>query len=140
MVHQIVYISSSRTADTGPVAESILAKARIKNAALGLSGVLLFSEGAFFQVLEGERDVVEAMFRRIALDDSHSQLITMHKADIAERAFADWSMGGFHLASDDPLADRIKSIARHEDFTRRSTETEQVLSILIGSFLETSRS
>lgn len=139
MIRQIVYISGCRNPDTASVADTFLASARRRNAAMGLTGVLLFSEGAFFQVLEGPADAVETIYQRIARDTRHRHLIVMHDAEVRSHAFPDWSMGGFRLDPNEPIAERITMIAAIEDVTRRQTETAKTLDILIGSFLATSR-
>nr|WP_199064866.1 BLUF domain-containing protein [Chromobacterium sp. ASV5] len=71
----------------------LLSKARRRNAELGVTGMLLFHRRSFFQVLEGERDVVEALFARIAADPRHVSVVKIILEPIAKRDFGDWSMG-----------------------------------------------
>ena len=72
---------------------ALLAEARTKNAALGITGMLLFRDGAFFQVLEGNREAVEAVYVRIEQDKRHSRVTKVILEPIEERAFAEWTMG-----------------------------------------------
>jgi len=72
---------------------ALLAEARMKNAALGITGMLLFRDGAFFQVLEGDREAVEAVYARIERDERHIRVTKVILEPIQERAFSEWTMG-----------------------------------------------
>ena len=77
----------------------MLTEARARNLARGVSGILLYVEGSFFQVLEGEAAVVDPLFARIACDPRHSRVTMIMREPIARRAFDGWSMGFAELAS-----------------------------------------
>jgi hypothetical protein len=72
---------------------NLLQKARVENERLQLTGMLLYSDGNFFQVLEGEPDSVDGMYKKLHLDKRHHQLTMVVREPIAKRYFADWSMG-----------------------------------------------
>lgn len=55
--------------------------------------MLLFQNGSFFQVLEGERTVVEALFEKIATDKRHARVTKVILEPIEERDFGEWTMG-----------------------------------------------
>jgi len=77
---------------------AILRKSKANNPALGVTGVLCFSEGIFLQVLEGGRSAVNRLYNRIARDDRHSQVEILGYDEIGERRFAGWSMGQVNMA------------------------------------------
>ena len=54
------------------------------------------------QVLEGGRDVVSALYNRIANDPRHTDVILLQYEEITERRFAGWSMGQVNLARVNP--------------------------------------
>ena len=58
-----------------------------------MTGMLLYSDGNFFQGLEGEPDSVDGMYKKLHLDKRHQQLTLILREPIAKRYFADWSMG-----------------------------------------------
>ena len=60
--------------------------------ALGITGLLVFGSGIFFQWLEGPRDKVTAAFTRIAQDDRHLDVRLIWSGDAEERLFPDWDM------------------------------------------------
>jgi hypothetical protein len=93
LVH-CIYTSLSADADLNKAAlEGILEQSRINNAEREVTGMLLFQDGSFFQVLEGDRPVVEATFEKIAQDKRHTRVSKIIIEPIAERDFGDWSMG-----------------------------------------------
>lgn len=64
-----------------------------KNQTRHISGMLLYMEGCFFQVLEGHRNVIEQLFEKIAKDNRHHHVIKLIVEPIEERAFGNWTMG-----------------------------------------------
>jgi len=81
---------------------AILRKSKANNPALGVTGVLCFSEGIFLQVLEGGRSAVNTLYNRIASDHRHTQVELLHYEEIGERRFAGWSMGQVNMARLNP--------------------------------------
>lgn len=90
---QLIYRSTAAAAFGSGDLERLLASAREANGRQGITGILLYSDGTFFQVLEGEAAAVDALFARIAKDPRHLGIVTIIREPIARRAFADWTMG-----------------------------------------------
>jgi len=65
-VFSLVYISSTTTALSPTELADLLAKSHVNNAALGITGMLLYKDGNVTQVLEGEEDKVRALYHKIA--------------------------------------------------------------------------
>ena len=82
----------------------MLTKSRERNAANNITGVLLYYEGSFIQLLEGEELAVDETFRRISEDRSHRQIMVVNEGELEERNFAAWSMG-FQKATAESVAD-----------------------------------
>ena len=104
MLHRVIYHSKGRASVSFPDIEGILAASRANNAAAGITGVLIFADGAFLQVLEGERDAVLRLLGKIACDDRHQGIMVMSAAEIDSRDFERWTMayldaGGADLAA-----------------------------------------
>ncbi len=79
----------------------LLDRARKTNSELNISGMLLYIDGSFLQVLEGAPDQVEALFDRISGDPRHSTVVRIISEPIAKRTFSDWSMGFAEVSADD---------------------------------------
>jgi len=55
--------------------------------------MLLFHDGCFFQVVEGDADTIERIFATISRDARHSGVTTLESRAIDDRGFPQWSMG-----------------------------------------------
>lgn len=71
----------------------ILQRARENNLKNNITGILLYSEGSFLQVLEGSSNSVEQIFQSICSDRRHDNITMIIREPIASRTFADWTMG-----------------------------------------------
>jgi Sensors of blue-light using FAD. len=92
MVITLLYCSRSRMPTRGPPMGDLAAQCRRNNPRLGVTGALVADEGAFFQVLEGEADVVDSLFAVIAADPRHRDVRRLVRAPLAARRFGRWSM------------------------------------------------
>ena len=92
---QLIYASAATVPFSDRDLQELLADARTTNESLGLSGMLLFDDGSFLQVLEGERDAVLSLFEKIQEDSRHTNVRILLQKEIDERSFGDWRMGFF---------------------------------------------
>jgi len=92
-VHELIYASSETRPIPPAELASILALARQKNAALGVTGMLLYEGGSFLQLLEGEEAPVEQTFQTISRDSRHNNIVVLSRSKVESRGFAEWSMG-----------------------------------------------
>ena len=92
LMHCIYASAATRHFETAELTE-LLQVARTHNEAAGLTGMLLYSEGAFFQVLEGVPEAVESLYAKIERDKRHEQVTKIVTEAIPNRSFANWSMG-----------------------------------------------
>lgn len=76
----------------------LLRQSRIDNANRGITGMLCFSEGLFIQVLEGGREPVNALYKRIVTDPRHSDVTLLVYDEVSERRFASWTMGQVNMS------------------------------------------
>ncbi len=58
------------------------------NNTIGFTGILIHSEGNFFQVLEGKEEIVKMMFERIKKDPRHYNIIKMLDKEINDSSFS----------------------------------------------------
>lgn len=103
-MHELIYRSRAAAPFDRAEIGRILATARRVNAENGVTGLLLYSDESFLQVLEGDEDVVGATFARIEADPRHRDLVVLVDGPVASRAHPDWTMGFHHL---DPEPGRV---------------------------------
>jgi hypothetical protein len=102
MLVRLIYASRA-AATVGPEQlQAILRKSKANNPALGITGLLCFSDGVFLQALEGGRGAVNQLYNRLVTDPRHSGIQLLSYVEIDERRFAGWSMGQVNLAQLNP--------------------------------------
>lgn len=79
----------------------LLRQSREKNMRLGLTGMLLYCNRSFLQVLEGEEHVIDELYQKIMSDPRHTQLATIIREPIPKRYFENWSMGFRSLTTEE---------------------------------------
>ena len=73
--------------------DKIITTARHHNHRFGITGLLVFGSGIFFQWLEGPRDNLTSLFNIISADPRHSHVVLLTKEDeFRERLFPNWDM------------------------------------------------
>ncbi|MEP6781488.1 MAG: BLUF domain-containing protein [Gemmatimonadaceae bacterium] len=110
LIH-LVYASVASQMMTASELEAILSVSRKNNVRDRVTGMLLFTEGSFFQVLEGSEPDVQSAFNRIESDPRHQQPTCIIREPIARRAFGEWTMGFTALAEK-----HAATIVGHNDF------------------------
>ena len=88
----LIYASRSTECFHEHEIPDLLQQARIANAKQEITGMLLYISGSFLQVLEGQPEMVDAVFSRILKDNRHTQITLVAKESIPERAFEGWTM------------------------------------------------
>lgn len=96
---QLVYASSATVLFSADELKALLEHSRRKNEAAGLSGLLLYHDGNFMQLLEGEENQVRATYDRIKKDPRHFGCLLLLTHQVTERSFPNWSMGFRDFAS-----------------------------------------
>lgn len=94
---RLLYLSAAARRLDEDDLDEILFCARRNNAANGITGILLYMDDAFLQVLEGDPKMVEATLARIENDGRHEALRMLLRETCTTRRFPDWSMGFQHL-------------------------------------------
>ena len=71
---------------------NMLSEARSKNASMGITGHLLYTEEVFVQCIEGPAESVADLWASIQQDERHYDLEILARGPIQTRRYADWSM------------------------------------------------
>lgn len=103
MLVSIVYMSRAVVPFDDAALAELLREARLRNEALGVSGILLAKDGRFMQLLEGPAFSVDDRFGVIAKDPRHSEVKSLIREDIERRRFDGWSMA-YHSLDDAEVA------------------------------------
>lgn len=71
----------------------LVEQAQRNNRKSGITGMLAYSGQWFLQVLEGEREAIDATIARIERDPRHRDIHVLGIVESPQRRFATWSMG-----------------------------------------------
>ncbi len=92
----------------------IRTQAKAFNVAHRVSGMLCYGNGAFLQLLEGKRKIVNEIYNRIVCDPRHTRAELLSCGPVHKREFTDWSMKMISL--DEPFAPQRRVIlSRYSD-------------------------
>lgn len=72
--------------------EDILEHARIWNATVGITGALVYADGVFLQILEGDRVEVQELMVKILRDLRHETVTVLRECEIPCAVFGSWQM------------------------------------------------
>jgi hypothetical protein len=89
----IAYVSAATNPMTDEDITGILVQARANNVRHELTGVLLYRDGRFIQILEGPDEAVLARYAIIASDPRHRSIHKVSEETVWVRQFPDWTMG-----------------------------------------------
>ena len=71
----------------------LLMVSRKHNEKNNITGMLLYIDESFFQVLEGDEETLHALYKKIEVDQRHTKVVKLIEEPIDKRTFSDWSMG-----------------------------------------------
>lgn len=89
----LMYASAAAPGTDASDRKAILQVSRSNNSQRSVTGMLLYTSGSFFQVLEGDEATLKQLFATIVSDPRHRNVTKIIHEPIAQRAFGDWTMG-----------------------------------------------
>ncbi len=93
LLYQLVYCSRAAADVDDDAVQRIIRSARRRNPEQGITGLLVFGSGVFFQWLEGPRDNLGALMVRLQADRRHHDIVVLDSSEeVRERLFPDWDM------------------------------------------------
>lgn len=93
----LAYVSSEKQTFSQADLIELLQQVRTINEERDITGLLLYKQDAFFQILEGSEEAVMKTFRSIELDDRHHQVEVLMREPCSAREYSDWRMGFANL-------------------------------------------
>ncbi len=90
MLKTISYVSTAHPTLTDSDINELLETVKERNNAYNITGILMYSSGNFFQVIEGQRDILLEVYEKIKLDQRHFNLIKIFDREIADTSFSEY--------------------------------------------------
>lgn len=92
MLYHVIYSSRATAPLTMEELQEILVDARAGNEKRDVTGALVYIDGIFLQVLEGEKETVLKLLSLIETDSRHTDVKVFHQAAVDHRVFGTWRM------------------------------------------------
>ena len=122
-----IYVWVYKSREVPPLSEDDIARilnvSRLYNREHDITGILLYNEGRFTQVIEGSRDNILILKARIMADSRHKDIITLYEGHGQNRIFSSWSMA-FHTP--DELQMKQLDSFMPIDWGQRTVETVNI--------------
>ena len=93
MLIRLIYASRTAGVLTPMDVKDIVRRSQRNNAKLGVTGMLMLSNGIFLQCLEGDHMAVNMLYHRIMLDARHREPAVLGYTEIDQRLYGAWAMG-----------------------------------------------
>ncbi len=121
---------------------NILTECRNFNTPNRITGCLLFHNGEFLQILEGEEEVVLELFEKISKDPRHTHVRLISQGAIVKKSFAQWSMAFHELKNVD--FQKLNDTLELDDFENlidvidKPTKAKRMFAFIAKDILEAS--
>jgi hypothetical protein len=103
-MHHIIYMSRGVRPMSEQELLTLLEQARNENERQGITGALVYGDGQFMQIIEGEESLLAALYAKLLQDFRHMNVVKLADKQIGQRSFQQWSMG-FQVVSADTFAE-----------------------------------
>ncbi|MEJ8283366.1 MULTISPECIES: BLUF domain-containing protein [Curtobacterium] len=126
MLLSLVYMSAADEPFDQDRLDALLEHARARNGASGLSGLLVYKDGRFMQLLEGPEAAVLETYQRIIEDPRHTDVGLLVEERIHTPRFGEWTMA-FDRGHEAALPDGFDTFLTDGD---RSADTSKARALL----------
>lgn len=91
-VYHLSYVSTGSDSLRYDDIKDILESSVENNKEKEITGILVYCNKHFFQILEGDKEAVQQIFDRIMIDSRHDNVIKIQEGFTEKRQFANWNM------------------------------------------------
>lgn len=88
----LTYQSRARTMPSEAELNELVAKARLRNHSVNVTGMLLYEDGQFLQTLEGPPEGLNTVWQSIRQDERHTDIEVLSEHFVGSRLFSDWDL------------------------------------------------
>jgi hypothetical protein len=91
-IYSLIYVSTAVDKLSKESFSSLANQSSLRNHSLGVTGLLLYSDGNFMQCLEGPKYAIDSLMKSITSDSRLLGLVVLCFDKIQIREFPDWDM------------------------------------------------
>ena len=118
-MYYLIYVSYATAKMDVNDLRDLAKKCHQNNIEKDITGMLVYLDGKFLQVLEGNKGDVEKLFAHISTDPRHEKVRILIEGDIEKRNFEGWSMG-FKMLDKQVFKD-MSGLTDLDDFFKESS-------------------
>lgn len=135
-MYRIIYLSSATKLLSDDELNYLLKSSKIRNKKYNITGLLLYIDGDFLQVIEGEKQDVLNLFELIKKDERNRSIICVFNENAEKRQFPDWLMGFSRLTYHD-----LQKVDSFENITKTTLSNidDKVAITFINTFVKSHR-
>lgn len=135
-MYRIIYLSSATTKFNNEEIIALLKTSRSNNKTNGITGLLLYSDGNFLQIIEGKRKPLQKLYNKISMDSRHRNIIKAFDGKITSRMYPNLEMGFNSIDREfhDPNSNRM-----YENYSPIINNEDTIASIFIETFLKSNK-
>lgn len=140
-LYELIYTSMTPDPLTEKAVSELLTRARDRNEAHNITGLLYYDGQRFLQIIEGSKPDIETLYELIQNDDRHQDIELLHSHAINIRSFQNWSMAYESLpnAAGDAIEDRLELISFEVLAKRKPSATVSLGARLFDLFVKSER-
>ncbi len=137
-LHRVVYLSAATgEADTVDL-RSIAHQCQRNNSHTGVTGLLMFIDGSFLQVIEGESGVITELLETLRSDHRHKDITIIEEKPVEARLFPQWCMEVRKAEFDNTIANCEETFAETIKRIER-VEGEMLLTVFLQQFFDSAQ-
>ena len=93
-LRRLAYLSTSRKPMSSAELAVLCAVSEHNNRIESITGILLYVDGSFLQVVEGPCHAIRMLLAKLEVDERHTSMTVLENVSASERLFPDWAMEG----------------------------------------------
>jgi hypothetical protein len=91
-MYYLIYTSKAINIPSEEALRKLMQQCLPLNKRLSISGLLIYINGCYLQVLEGEKKQVLDLYDKIRKDERHDKIITLIEGDLTQCNYPQWTM------------------------------------------------
>jgi hypothetical protein len=135
-LYQIIYISTADASLTEEALMELLSESQKRNAARGITGLLLHSDGNIIQIIEGPEHSAKELYAKIEADPRHRGVTQMSSKAIERRDFPNFKMG-FKRTNPRDIEQYLPNFSDIVESHHLDIEALDKMSRLVSTFIKT---
>jgi len=129
-VYHILYRSKALGSMSPEELKKILGSSRKNNPPRQVTGLLIYRQGYFLQLLEGPEEAVAERFSVIMRDDRHENVEILVRTRSEKRIFTEWGMG-FLEESVNPSGVKMEVMNQLHDYAVKNAKPADTMTMII---------